>query len=130
MSFKFSALQEEFLTLLETTDQPQTKGVLCNAEGFCCLGLWTAHRGVNFSRLSKTTTFGITSDCAVFANGEESLLDKKLYSELGLSDPVGSCFSPSHLFSITTLNDAGKSFKEIAEHLRKHPEKYFREMSE
>lgn len=138
MAFKLSKEQEFFILTLEHTKLKQTKHCLYDGVGFCCLGLYTAASGVGLDEgalvrylESKDYDKRNRSMGHLFKNGECLELSSELVVKLGLRgrlggiDPYYNLRYNSNLDDIASMNDSGKTFKEIAAVLREHPEAYF-----
>ena len=102
-----TANQLKWVEALESGEYKQATGVLFDGDGYCCLGVAChiagasiqAPRDGNLSRYLGVRDF------------------------LGLSDDVGSF--ENWTGSLTSLNDAGKSFAEIAALIRSQPKGLF-----
>ena len=104
---------QKFVKLLRETDQPQGKGELCTAEGFCCLGLYMISEGFEYE---------ITKDSITF-EGESCYLTEQATKLLGVYNKYSA--NPSRRLSLAILNDKDKTFKEIADIIEQDPAEYF-----
>lgn len=103
--------REEWIEALRSGKYPQTKGVLHNEEGFCCLGvacdlkspmIWK--KEISWER--EEPVFYYSWDSMM------SLLPDYLAKELNITD--------IQMGDLTHLNDAGVSFKVIADLIEKN----------
>lgn len=138
MTYKFTEDQELWLRDLETTDAPQTRLVLQRvvAEdasdgkvfpvGFCCFG-----RACEVFGIEKSMR--LAGGCYTYSlDGHRSAINLPLplVDRLGLRSGNGKLaysveYKGEERASITQLNDAGMSFKEIAAFIRANPTNVF-----
>ena len=123
-NFIFTEGQTELIEALESGRYKQCKGRLYDprTSGFCCLGVACVINGVPiassyYRRISHTSgTLAATSKT------------KAVMNKLHLRNNLGCGFESRD--SLAVLNDEGKSFKDIAQILRKEPEQYFSQGAE
>lgn len=121
--YKFNKWQEMWLEALESGEYAQSRGCLCDGEGFCCLGL-------------ACDVFGMTgvedsNGCYLF-DDQEFEAPSSVVKKLRLRDRIGSTrgfikFSTKvWTDNLAHANDMGATFKQIARAIRKNPENFFR----
>lgn len=103
--------REEWIEALRSGKYPQTKGILHNEEGFCCLGVACDLKNPNLwereiSWQNGEPVFYYSWDSMM------SLLPDYLREELNITD--------LQMTDLTHLNDAGVSFKVIADLIEKN----------
>lgn len=126
MTFKFTDLQEKWLTALENGEYPQCEGRLRKESGYCCLGV--------AADLIDNTAWRRIPPIATREGGwswHEELDVLKVYEELNLRGRTGLIDwelykgEKEHPFRIyadlAELNDQGHSFAEIAAFIRENP---------
>ncbi|MBO6542341.1 MAG: hypothetical protein JJ939_11500 [Alphaproteobacteria bacterium] len=115
--------QERWLRELETTDKKQGKKVLRSKDDeYCCLGI-----GCELIGLEPQTTNALC--CYSYgANWYDELAPTELIEYLGLYTYWGSPRRDDKgAEDIASMNDHGKTFKEIAAIIRADPSMYFSE---
>ncbi|MDE1971074.1 MAG: hypothetical protein KGI50_05900 [Patescibacteria group bacterium] len=105
--------QEKWLQALESGKYEQTVTCLRNDRGFCCLGVFCEIEGCQKSQDGGYVVNGVRYN---------SRLPDELTAKLGLKNDIGSI---TITVSLTSMNDNGMSFKDIATFCRKNPEKVF-----
>jgi len=105
-------LQTKWVEALESGEYPQGRLCLKSADGYCCLGVANEVMGIKSHKDEMDD---------IFYYGEDSVYPNSTYKQIGLKDGFGS-FGETCLAS---QNDNGKSFKEIAELIRKHKDEIF-----
>lgn len=95
-----------WLNALESGKYKQTKDVLRDHYGYCCLGLFGKLKGINDGILESYAM-------PVELDSEE----KQLFPKCLLGD---SNQRKSFASKLAAMNDNGKSFKEIAKYIRKN----------
>lgn len=111
------ANREKWIRALESGEYKQTKGVLHDGVGWCCLGVACDVLGIRHAKADGRYQFdGVTGELPSRAQGM-----------LGLSHELPEVWRVNDddeeiLDSLAELNDTGKSFAEIAELLRQQPE--------
>lgn len=113
MKNQFTEAQLKWLEALESGKYEQTIGALRDSKGFCCLGVACDISGLGDWVVDKLYL------------GNSGLLPDEVQEYFSLRDNEGEPRDPRKFTPLTAMNDKGKSFKEIAAHLRKHPEQYF-----
>lgn len=96
---------EKWATALESGDYQQTKGKLFDGKNHCCLGVACVLLGETF----------IKDDFTWSIDGESGVLPFRIKNKIKMKSYMGSL--PRH-FSLSSQNDQGKSFKEIAQVIR------------
>ena len=114
--------QKKWLEALESGEFKQTRGKLEDENGFCCLGVacvLAEKDGVQLWRKEN--------DPFIWGGSLQDQLD--VIKWLGIRDDTGAPktrLPTDNLVALTSLNDDCEwNFKQIAEHIRKHPEEYF-----
>lgn len=111
--FVFGPNQTRWLAALEGNEYEQCQGELHKGDGYCCLGIAL-----------------VVLDC-LDENRSAYTLDRGHREEMGLFDVDGAPSPESGLSNLdvglAALNDAGKSFREIAAAIRANPRAYFKE---
>ena len=120
-SYIFTPLQLEWLDALESGKFPQGKNKLISDDGYCCLGV--ACEILGFKRVYNNF---------IDANGKimSNSLAHNNYKELGLRSPFGDfkgCYNVDGEFynSLSNMNDAGMSFRQISRYIRDNPTNVF-----
>ena len=123
-NFIFTEGQTELIEALESGRYKQCKGQLYSPRngGFCCLGVACVINGVPITS-SYYRRDGFTSGTLSASSKTIAVMDK-----LHLRNHLGRGFKDRD--SLAVLNDEGKSFKDIAQILRKEPEQYFSQGAE
>lgn len=102
----------DWITALRSGKYQQTKHVLQDNEGYCCLGvacaLYDCHVESLESRKAVYSFQGITKNCYAI-DGEKEFPSLKVVDAIGLTH--------DNLTTLAIMNDAGKSFEEIADRL-------------
>jgi hypothetical protein len=120
-------LAQKWILALESGDYTQTKEILCDGVGFCCLGV-----ACEVGEPKKIIEDGLVS-YEFRGDLEGGELPLTYVGELGLNN---GCGRPNDNFidvesSLVYLNDEeGLSFKQIAKRLRATPEAYFQLIEE
>jgi hypothetical protein len=109
--------QIQLITALRSGKYTQTTGCLHNATGSCCIGV-AAQEFVT----PDVVVTKIGDDWAY--DDETAVAPEYVKRALGLRSCFGGSSGP-HLPSLTSLNDTGKTFLEIADILEANPEAYF-----
>lgn len=134
--YPFTPDQEAWLRDLETTEQPQTTGYLNLLEqvskvgggvhpaGFCCLGRACEVLGLEKEVKEDDPVAGYrASDCPGSMWGA---LPREAKERLRLRSLHGELEEPHEGFeALSGMNDAGWSFKQIAQYIRANPENVF-----
>lgn len=124
MKNKFNKWQEKWLKALESGEYAQSKGALCNGNGFCCLGVACEILGI----------------AAVLDNAQRTLWNYaghtgtaplKVVKAMALRNPSGIAKHSIHFSKkvtadyLASANDSGATFKQIARAIRKNPSAFF-----
>jgi hypothetical protein len=108
MIFKFNEAQTKWLEALESGEYKQCKKALKKGDSYCCLGVGGVTLG-----LDELLEIGSSSFYVDIKDG------LNLIGEMGQPKDID-------LLPLYQLNDhQGKTFKQIAAHLREYPEQYF-----
>lgn len=111
--------QTRWLAALRSGDFKQGHSYLrtCKDE-FCCLGV--------AAEMFKPDDLEPEPRGALLAyDGEACLAPQYVVNTLNLRDFLGSARDPSE-YALSSMNDAGKTFAEIADIIEANPEEYFR----
>ena len=120
--FIYTPEQEAWLTDLETTDAPQTTAKLHTENGFCCLG-----RACIVFKTPQTSWINEDGIDVFSYEGESGPAPQSIVDKLHLFTNEGKPrIETKNIECLVELNDAGKTFKEIAAIIRAHPWRYFR----
>jgi hypothetical protein len=117
MTQQLGPKQEAWLQALESGKYRQTRQVLHDGEGYCCLGVACVVEGVKPRQSTDGETFWFEDD---FASAPDSVAQA-----LKLRGTDGERRDDSVEWMLTRLNDYGKTFAEIAAIIREEPEQYF-----
>jgi len=128
--FKLTIAAEEWLDALESNEYTQCLGTLHDGVGYCCLGvgtqLWINKHGGEWVNRNDENGMG---PYKYYFHDKVADLPNAVMNELGLRNSLGHPNDRADILGfkpLSSLNDHQKwSFKEIAAHLRKHPEHYF-----
>jgi len=122
-NFIFTKEQLEWIEALESGEYKQCRRKLYDpkAKGFCCLGVACVINGVPITSRYYQRNGGANN---LFSTAKTEAVMRKLHLRNGL----GCGFKNRD--SLVVLNDEGKSFKDIAQILRKEPEQYFSQGAE
>lgn len=108
---------------LESGKFSQTKGTLFDGEGYCCLGVACVLAGKKFESDDGGHFYFIKGDST------SAVLPEDVMEEIGMNNPSGHIQGKKNPFAkagdvsdfeLTTINDEGVSFKEIAKIIRKY----------
>lgn len=107
--------RKKWVAALESGEYGQTKNMLTNGQGFCCLGV-----ACEISGLGEWVD-GPYGEWVYEVDGEGSneLLPEPVREWLGLAGEGGDFNSDTE--SLANLNDKGKTFKSIAKVIREEP---------
>lgn len=115
--------QTIWIEALESGKYQQSMASLRNTTGFCCLGVACEISNLGKWEKLKNTCFSYTIDNK-YRQKATLQLPEYVCKWLGLRT-VGGVPNDKALETLTTLNDTGSSFNEIASIIRKNPEAYF-----
>lgn len=96
---------EKWATALESGDYQQTKSKLFDGKNYCCLGVACVLLGETF----------IKDDFIWSIDNESGVLPRRIKNKIGMKSYTG--YIP-YKISLSSQNDQGKSFKEIAQFIR------------
>lgn len=113
--------QEKWLQALESGNYAQGKEFLCDAGKYCCLGVACEIFSEYPKQVSKRRH---KRKFLCEWNGHFATAPRGVVDALQLFSASGSPNDP-FMHSLTTLNDAGYSFSEIAQIVRGDPSMYF-----
>lgn len=116
---KLGPNQRKWLKALESGKFAQGTGDLRKGDAYCCLGV--------AAELFKTpaTNVHVTSFGKYEYDGRFSVAPTFVIGALGLFTGVGDMRGGG--CKLAVMNDDGRTFAEIAEHIRKNPANYFAE---
>ncbi len=122
MEYQFNEAQEAWLKALESGEYQQAMGNLHDGRGYCCLGIGCVVIGLPFSQ----------SGYRYLAAGNECLAPRQLINELKLrgedGDVAGLLLVNGNPYrTLTSANDFGESFVDIARAVRSNPTAVFKE---
>lgn len=106
--FKLGFRQRRWLKMLETTRRKQAKEKLFDGTGYCCLGLVCISERVPLPH-----------------GGKQPYLPGVIAARVKLRTPRGEAVEGRDSDALWSLNDNGKSFREIAAIIRNDPSAYF-----
>jgi hypothetical protein len=131
--------QQQWITALRSGGYTQGEGLLHSSDGFCCLGV----AAKEFLKIDvEVTQKGDWSFTHWNYNGESDVAPDYVMKALGLYDSNGSTkvyrsqidstsptsdYISSNKLRLTTMNDKGSTFEQIADIIEANPENYFRE---
>lgn len=121
MAFMFTEAQERWIGALEAGQFEQCTEYLQVGDRYCCLGLACALFSQELGLASHDSDL---LGCRYY-DEEKSELPEKVQRHLGLRSPIGRARDRTAHEDLSTLNDMGASFAEIARLLRSHPDQYF-----
>lgn len=121
---EYAERRERWAQALESGQYAQTKELLHNESGYCCLGVLCDIAGVKWERQEKRGEAYYTYDDNNMERGV-SLLTRAMCEWIGLTTSDGRFGPKGSEEKLTDLNDQGKDFKEIAEIIRSAPEGLF-----
>jgi hypothetical protein len=121
-AYQFNEFQLKWLEALESGEYEQGKEKLFDGSGYCCLGVGCDVLGIEPHE----------DDGAYMFDGENVYAPKSLISALRLNSRTGA-FRNYNRFdvgaisvpSLTSANDEGATFADIAAFIRANPEKVF-----
>lgn len=116
--------QEKWLEALESGTYHQGRRKLRNADNqFCCLGV--------AAELFKQHEPPLIDAKYYVYDGRSGTAPDYVIDALALHGEMGDCeevdFGGKNFFTLASANDAGVSFKEIAQQIRQAPHKFFKE---
>jgi hypothetical protein len=104
----------------------QTKNVLFDGEGYCCLGVACIVAGAKFEKRKDNDSQHYGGQYYYVVNDDDSEDDKvlpdKIMKKMGMKTPEGT-YNTNKSLALTGLNDDGKSFNKIADFIEKYYEK-------
>lgn len=100
-----NALQEQWVEALESGEYKQGQRNLCYEDKYCCLGVACEVMGIEGEEMAGF----------VYFKGNNIVLLE--FEKLGLRGMRGELASGPYA-SLASMNDSGKSFKEIAQFIR------------
>ena len=110
---------EKWIEALESGKYQQTTGRLYDGKGYCCLGVLCDVLGCTFEHVS-----GIGYYIQDVSGVDTAILPKTVMEEAGMKSTIGDTYrienGTSYYTSLVKLNDSGKTFPEIAQHIREH----------
>ena len=114
---------------LESGKYKQTKGVLYDGDGYCCLGVAAVLAGEKFvprkTFWQRLKRFASKKDVGfkIQSSTDTSVLSPEVRGKFGMKHSDGSYFAKNKfniIETLTSLNDGGKTFPEIAKVIRKN----------
>lgn len=121
---QFTDLQEKWLQALESGEWKQTRGLLYDGKGYCCLGVACRLVDENHPALALDVDGDSEGWTEVGASNQQTA-PPNVQSGLFLAIPNGSFhgLSPElrREVTLTDANDSGVSFTEIAAYIREYP---------
>lgn len=115
MSMTQEQLRTEWIARLRSGKYQQTRSCLhIPGEGHCCLGV-ACEILVEEGRMTRGPDLELSKPQAMF-DGSSTLLSPEAVTAFGLRDGAGSC-AIGERSSLTSLNDYGRTFDEIADDL-------------
>ena len=123
----FNERRELLIEKLRSDEYTQTKGILRDCKGFCCLGVACDISGL--SNWKKKTEDNTDSIFYFMYQGDTEGLPKKVQEYYGFASNNGNfTIKREHGYistSLAYLNDQGKTFKEIADIIENKPKGLF-----
>lgn len=119
-----------WLQRLESGKYRQAQMVLCitdeHGDSFCCLGL-ACDQAKHALHLNRTPLIQEEDGAAPMGSqlfdGRVYYLPPSVMQYFGFRTDTGGCLGPGD--HLSTLNDKGATFKDIAQHVRAHLRQYF-----
>lgn len=113
--------QRKWIEALRSGEFKQTKNELYKSGSFCCLGVAACviEGRPNFMKHVNGWPKGVVREVDPFLDNEWAT------DKLGLFDGEGRSVDYDDRPALHVLNDDGISFKDIADMLEQHPERYF-----
>ena len=99
----------KWVKALRSGEYKQTKGVLYNGKGYCCLGVLCKITGEEFTYSKEKNRYCVRGGGS---NLESVLLPLHVINKVGMKSCSGLWLR--HEDSLSELNDQGKSFERIA----------------
>lgn len=121
--------QRKWLKTLQSNVYVQGKQYLRRGDSFCCLGVACevfALNGIPDSD-GETEEEKEAFPILYWYNQENEIAPQDIVEILKLQDQHGSPINNSTKISLTSLNDTGKTFQEIAQIIEQDPSVYFLE---
>ena len=119
---------EKWVAALRSGDYDQTKSFLRDEDGFCCLGvacdLYAKETGGTARAWRKSGRYYVF---AIGSPHEVSALPVPVMEWLGLRDQLGDYDPVVNMASLSTRNDNGAEFAEIAYLIESEPKGLFHE---
>jgi hypothetical protein len=139
MTQQLTPNQKQWITALRSGLYTQGEGKLHSTDGFCCLGV----AAKEFLTCDVKVTANVHGSFTQWKyNGEPDVAPDYVMNALGLYDSNGSTkayrtqiestsptsdYIASDELGLTTMNDNGKTFDQIADIIEANPENYFLE---
>jgi hypothetical protein len=131
MTQQLTPNQQQWITALRSGGYTQGQTRLHTNKGFCCLGVAAKEFLTSDVEVTESGVGGIT---LWSYNGEPDMAPDYVMDALGLICPNGTSenqlTAPNDIANslmLTTMNDNGKTFEQIADIIEANPENYFRE---
>jgi hypothetical protein len=130
MAQQLTPNQQQWITALRSGGYTQGTACLHSTDGFCCLGV-----AAKEFLTSDVVVTVVTEDIDEYYNDyttwtydtDGEVAPDYVMKALGLYDSNGSSRNKEDLMILTSLNDHGSSFEQIADIIEANPENYFRE---
>jgi hypothetical protein len=128
---QLTELQEKWLKALESGEYRQTTGVLHDGIGYCCLGLLCKMAGATFELSEpdeEERENGEDRDVVWRCGGIYHLPPEKVWKDAGLHSQTGQIIGGDRVHGerfLTSANDGGATFVEIATVIRANPQNFF-----
>ena len=116
--------QEAWIAALRSGKYKQATNRLFTEEGYCCLGVMCVLEGKEFVKGVKEECQN-PNDYYIKGTSFDRVSPDEIAIEMyGLRSNIGSS-ADINGYALTTLNDNGSTFEEIADLLEKNPDEYF-----
>ncbi len=129
-NYKFNRYQKEWIKALESGKYKQGKNALNKNGSFCCLGV-ACEVFNKINKKEKKKTLIVNADefntAKTSYDGESEIAPKNVVKAFKLQDTCGTLSrSVAGLIDLAELNDAGYSFKYIANLIKTRPKVVFK----
>jgi hypothetical protein len=134
MTQQLTPNQQQWITALRSGGYNQGTGCLHSSDGFCCLGVAAKEFLTDDVVVAEHFSDYVSAEHMWSYDDETDMAPDYVMKALGLYDNNGT--SETQLIApvdiadslmLTTMNDNGKTFEQIADILEANPENYFRE---
>jgi hypothetical protein len=127
MTQQLTPNQQQWITALRSGGYTQGTACLHSTDGFCCLGVAAKEFLTDDVKVTEVIDQYEEDYVTWSYDTDDECAPDHVLKALGLYDSNGSSRTKDDLMMLTTLNDEGSTFEQIADIIEANPENYFRE---